>query len=146
MLAFQFWNVIIIPFYIASYPEGRDAAITDSDPQLDLRWENDSTSDLLLVMTYTDSSVTATLYGVSPNYQVSTEVGEWEEGEPYSTRYITDETLSKDDEVIQQNGSDGRSITVIRTVTDTDGKVLHQDTFSSTYSAKDEIIARGPSE
>lgn len=132
--------------YIASYPEGRDAAITDSDPQLDLRWENDSTSDLLLVMTYTDSSVTATLYGVSPNYQVSTEVGEWEEGEPYSTRYITDETLSKDDEVIQQNGSDGRSITVIRTVTDTDGKVLHQDTFSSTYSAKDEIIARGPSE
>lgn len=132
--------------YIASYPEGRDAAITDSEPSLDLRWENDSTSDVLLVMSYTDSSVTATLYGVDPGYVVSTETGEWEEGDTYTTRYVTDDSLSPGDEVIQQYGADGRSISVTRTVTDTDGKVLRQDLFSSIYSAKDEIIARGPSE
>lgn len=132
--------------YIASYPEGRDAAIVDSDPRIDLQWENDTSSDILLVMSYTDSSVTCTLYGVDPGYQVSTEVGEWQEGDKYSTSYVTDDTLSPGDEVIEQYGADGRSISVVRTVSDADGKVLHQETFSSNYSAKDEIIARGPSE
>lgn len=132
--------------YIASYPEGRDAAIVDSDPRIDLQWENDTSSDILLRMSYTDSSVTCTLYGVDPGYQVSTEVGEWQEGETYSTHYVTDDTLSPGDEVIEQYGADGRSITVIRTVTNADGEVLHQDTFSSNYAAKDKIIARGPSE
>ncbi|MED9986621.1 MAG: VanW family protein, partial [Streptococcus salivarius] len=132
--------------YIASYPEGRDAAIVDSDPRIDLQWKNDTSSDILLVMSYTDSSVTCTLYGVDPGYQVSTEVGEWQEGDKYSTSYVTDDTLSPGDEVIEQYGADGRSISVVRTVSDADGKVLHQETFSSNYSAKDEIIARGPSE
>ena len=50
--------------YIASYPEGRDAAI--AYPDMDLIWSNDTDSDVLLVMSYTNSSVTATLHGVDP--------------------------------------------------------------------------------
>ena len=64
---------------IDSYPEGRDAAI--AFPYMDLVWENDTSSDVLLVMTYTNSSVTCTLWGVDPGYEVSTEYGDWEKGE-----------------------------------------------------------------
>ena len=40
--------------YIASYPEGRDAAI--AYPDIDLVWRNDTESDVLLRMSYTNRS------------------------------------------------------------------------------------------
>ena len=51
---------------------------------MDLVWQNDTSSDVILVMSYSNSSVTATLWGVDPGYEVSTDYGEWKEGEPYS--------------------------------------------------------------
>lgn len=126
---------------ISSYPDGRDAAI--AYPTYDLVWENDSTSDVLLVMSYTDSSVTATLWGVDPGYQVSTEYGEWVEGEAYSTTYTYDDTLASGTEYVSTTGVNGSSITIVRTVTDAEGNVLHTDTFSSNYQPKDEVITKG---
>ena len=63
--------------HIESYPEGRDAAI--AYPYMDLVWQNDTSSDVILVMSYSNSSVTATLWGVDPGYEVSTDYGEWKE-------------------------------------------------------------------
>lgn len=129
--------------YISSYPAGRDAAI--SWPAPDLKWENDGTSDVLLRMTYTDTSVTATLYGISPGYQVSTVVGNWETGDKYKTVYKYDSSLSKGNTYTKTNGTDGRKITVTRTVTDSAGSVLHTDAFVSVYEAQNEVIVRGGS-
>ena len=70
--------------YIASYPAGRDAAV--SWDELDLVWKNDGASDVLMRTSYTDTSVTVTLYGVDPGYRVSTNVGEWTEGEKHKTK------------------------------------------------------------
>lgn len=128
--------------YIASYPAGRDAAV--SWPDLDLKWENDGSSDALLVMSYTDTSITATLYGVSPGYQVSTTVGEWQEGEKHKTKTETDENLAPGTEYVKSVGTDGKKITVIRTVNDAHGNLLHADTFSSTYDPIAEVKVEGP--
>lgn len=127
--------------HIESYPEGRDAAI--AYPDLDLIWENDTTSDVILVMSYTNSSVTASLWGVDPGYEVSTEYGEWQEGEPHSVKYKDDDTVAAGTEYVETTGVDGSSISIVRTVKDASGKVLHQDRFDSTYAPKNEVIVRG---
>ncbi len=126
--------------HISSYPKGRDAAI--AYPTYDLVWENDSDSDVLLVMSYTNSSLTATLWGVDPGYQVSTEYGDWEEGEAYSTKYRVDDSLEPGTQYVETTGVNGVSVTIVRTVKDKDGATLHEDTFSSTYAPKNEVIVK----
>jgi len=128
--------------YLASYPAGRDAAV--NWPDLDLRWENDTDSDVLLVMTYTDTTVTATLYGVSPHYLVTTETGEWEEGEKFTSKEVEDETMSPGSSKITTQGVDGKSIMVRRVVSDKDGNYLRENNFVSNYDPKNEIVTRGP--
>lgn len=127
--------------YIESYPKGRDAAI--AYPDLDLVWKNDTSSDVLVMMSYTSTSVTATLWGVDPQYQVSTEYGEWKKGEPYSTTYKTDDTLASGKEYVKTTGVDGSSITIVRTVKDHEGKILHEDSFTSTYAPKNKVVVKG---
>ncbi len=127
--------------YIESYPKGRDAAI--AYPDMDLVWQNDTSSDVLLVMSYTSTSVTCTLVGVSPQYQVSTEYGEWQAGQTYSTTYKTDDTLASGKEYVESTGVDGSSITIVRTVKDRSGNVLHTDEFTSNYSPKNKVIVKG---
>lgn len=128
--------------YISSYPTGRDAAV--SWPDLDLVWENDSASDVLVRLSCVDGSVTATLYGVDPGYRVSTETGEWGEGEHYETKTTIDETLAPGTSYVKTRGTDGRSITVVRTVKGEDGSVLHQDAFGSVYAPVTEVVVEGP--
>ncbi|WP_080797386.1 VanW family protein [Arabiibacter massiliensis] len=128
--------------YIGSYPAGRDAAV--SWPDLDLVWENDGASDVLLRVSCADGSVTATLYGVDPGYQVTSAVGEWAEGEPYATRRKVDETLAPNTSYVETRGTDGRSITVARTVSDESGSILHEDVFSSVYDPVTEVVVEGP--
>ena len=127
--------------HIESYPEGRDAAI--AYPYMDLVWQNDTSSDVILVMSYSNSSVTATLWGVDPGYEVSTDYGEWKEGEPYSVKYKTDDTVAEGTEYVETTGVNGSSISITRIVKDANGNVLHEDVFESNYAPKDEVIVRG---
>ena len=115
-------------------------------PDLDLKWSNDSQSDILLLMTYTDTTVTATLYGVPLGYTVTSEVGEWQEGDKYDTRTEVDDSLAPGTRYVKTAGSDGRSISVIRTVTDSDGNMVRQDRFDSIYDPITEVIVEGPSQ
>ncbi len=126
---------------IESYPEGRDAAI--AYPYLDLVWQNDTSSDVILVMSYTNSSVTATLWGVDPGYQVTTDYGEWQKGEPYSVKYKTDDTVAEGTEYVETTGVNGSSISITRIVKDSQGTILHEDVFESNYAPKDEVIVKG---
>lgn len=128
--------------YMASYPAGRDAAV--SYPDLDFVWRNDTNSDVLLRTSYTDTSVTITLYGVDPGYTVSTETGEWVEGEKHATRTEYDETLAPGTSYVKTVGTDGLEITVYRTVKAKDGTVVHEDAFYSVYSPITEVVVKGP--
>ena len=130
--------------YIASYPEGRDAAI--AYPDMDLVWQNDTESDVLLVMSYTNSSVTATLYGADPGYEVTTTYGEWQTGDPFKTIIRQDPDYPVGKEFVETPGTDGRSITIVRTVKDKDGNVIRENEFHSNYNPKNKIVVQGSAE
>lgn len=130
--------------YIASYPEGRDAAI--AYPDMDLVWRNNTESDVLLVMTYTNSSVTATLYGVDPGYEVSTTYGEWQEGDPYKTVIRKDPDYPVGTEFEESSGADGRSITIVQTVKDKNGNIIQEKEFHSNYNPKNKVVVQGSAE
>ena len=127
--------------YIPTYPDGRDSAI--SYPELDLKWSNDSHSDCILVMSYDDTSVTATIYGIDPGYTVETETGEWQEGAKFTTVYKYDPNVASGDEYVETEGSNGMSIQVFRKVTDSNGNVIHEDQFYSQYNAQNKVVVRG---
>ncbi len=127
--------------YSTSYPAGLDAAV--SYPGLDLVWSNQTSSDVLLRTSYTDSSVTVTLVGIDPELEVVTETGEWEEGKKHVTEYEVDETLKEGASYVKTAGTDGMKISVTRYVKDKDGKRVGWDTFPSVYSPVNRLIAYG---
>jgi vancomycin resistance protein YoaR len=128
--------------YLSSYPDGRDAAV--SYPDLTLVWGDETDSDVLLTTSYTESDLTVTLYSAPVDYTVSTETGDWVEGEEYQTIEKTDESLGAGQSYVYQNGKDGRSITVTRYVKDSSGTVIKTNIFASNYDPVDEVILKGP--
>lgn len=129
-----------------SYPAGRDAAVyvSNSSYELDLRWKNDTSSDVLLKSWSDDTSITVALYGVSPNRKVTSIPGEFEEGEKHEIIFTEDNTLSKGQYNIKTVGADGTKIDVVRKVYSKDGDLLYNNTFSSEYAKVDEEITVGP--
>ncbi|MEG2746364.1 MAG: VanW family protein [Gordonibacter sp.] len=128
--------------HMSSYPDGRDAAV--SWGELDFQWKNDSTSDVLVRLSYTDTSVTVVLYGINPGYRVKTEVGQWAEGAKYKTKVEYDESMAAGTSYVKTAGADGSSITVVRTVTSATGETLRQDVFDSNYSPLGEVVVAAP--
>lgn len=128
--------------YIASYPDGRDASVTY--PEMDLQCTNNFESDVLLKLWYTDTSVTAAIYGVATGYEVSTEPGEWEEGEKYETDFERDDSLAEGMYYQKKYGSDGARYSVTRTVKDKDGNLISVKTFTSVYQPQNEVYVVGP--
>lgn len=128
--------------FIASYPVGRDAAV--SYPDLDLWWSNDLPSDVLLDLSYTDTTITAKLYSVYTGYTVESEVGSWKEGAHYTVRFEEDSSLAKGDSYVKTTGVDGSSISVTRKVKNESGTIISEQTFDSIYDPKDEVVIIGP--
>ncbi len=128
--------------HMESYPDGRDAAV--SYPELDFEWENDTDSDVLMRMSYTDTTVTCTLYGVDPGYVVTTEAGEWSPGDPFKVKYEEDESLEEGKSKVKTVGTDGSYIQVKRIVSDRDGNVLREAVFTSNYLPINQIVIYGP--
>lgn len=128
--------------YIASYPQGRDAAV--SYPELDLVWQNDTANDVLVKVSCSEGSVTATLYGVDSGYQVSTETGQWEKGKTYSSTTKVDDALAPGTSYVKTRGTDGSTIEVTRTVKDAAGNIVRQDLFASVYDPVNEVVVKGP--
>ncbi len=127
---------------LTNYPDGRDAAV--NWPDLDLRWQNDCASDVLLRCSYTETTLTVTLYGVDPGYVVSTQTGDWQEGEAHKTEVECDESMAEGASYVEVAGVDGSSISVFRTVRDQAGNVLHEDEFASLYQPEAEVVVAGP--
>ena len=127
--------------YNSSYPAGRDAAV--SWPDLDLIWSNDTSSDVLLTTSYTEGTITVTLWGVSPGRSVSTYVSDWEEGDKFKTKYVLNTDLAPTAYRVKTKGSDGRTIYVERTVYDKEGNQLSFQRFRSAYDAVNEVVEHG---
>jgi len=131
-------------YYMRSYPSGRDAAVYWPSP--DLLCGNDTGSWLLITATWTDYTVTVTLWGTNPGYSVETITGEFVMGAEYAKREVDNPDMYVGEERIKQEGVDGRSIQVRRIVYNSQGEVVRDAVFYSIYAAQPEIKEIGTKE
>jgi vancomycin resistance protein YoaR len=127
--------------YISHYPLGRDATV--NYPDLDLKFTND-TDNWLLVRTFVGSgSLTVNLYGTPQNRRVeSTEQPLRVVGAPRVKR-VPDPTMLKGQSEVLEYGQPARATSVSRTVYDANDKVLHEDTWYSSYRSEPRVIRVG---
>ena len=127
-------------FYISSYPKGRDATVAWGG--VDFKFKNDTDHWIYIATAYSNSSVTISLYGTDPGYAVTGSTGEFTDIRPFSVKEVPDETLAVGTRVVEDSGVDGRKIVVKRTVL-RGGTVVREDTFTSSYAPKQQVVRVG---
>ncbi|HET6350862.1 MAG TPA: VanW family protein [Coriobacteriia bacterium] len=127
-------------FYISHYPDGRDATVSWGGP--DLKFKNETDHWVLVSVSYTSSSITVSLYGTDPGYDVTAEKGKWTNIREAGTEEIKDPKLEKGSKVVEEQGVSGRSI-VVKRIVEKDGKVVRTDSFFSNYRPKAQIVRVG---
>lgn len=127
-------------FYISHYPKGRDCTVTWGGANL--RWKNETSTWVLIKTAYTNSSVTISLYGTDPGYEVSYTTSDFMNIRPHKVIEVPDPTLLIPARVIEDGGVDGSKVIVVRTVSK-GGVVVRTDTFVSLYRPKEETVRVG---
>ena len=119
-------------FYIARYPEGREATV--NWPTVDLKWRNDSPY-AVLIQAWVDTRVHVTFW--------STKRYEIEATKSARTNYRTPTTIyDPKPGCVAQEASPGFDVTVGR-IFRQDGKVVKRESFRAAYIAEDRVIC-GP--
>lgn len=127
--------------YISNYPVGRDATVF-FDTGKDLRFRNDTPYGLLVRATVNRKSLNISIYSSPLARKVDYTTSPRRNPKPAPTKYVDDPTLPAGQEVVQEPGSEGFDITVVRTVNEGE-KTLHNDTFVSKYRPWKRIVRRG---
>ncbi|MDZ4065021.1 MAG: VanW family protein, partial [Coriobacteriia bacterium] len=78
-------------FYISHYPRGRDATVSWGGP--DFKFKNDTEDWVLVATGFSSSSLTVSLYGTDPGYDVTAEIGAWTSIKPHGVEEIEDSTM-----------------------------------------------------
>jgi hypothetical protein len=102
----------------------------------DMRFTNNTPYGIFITTEMTDESMTATMWSTKVYDEVGSSFGEFRNEVPHGTVYSTDP------ECHAQNGVDGFTITVKRTLTK-DGKVLPAEEYTTTYSPSPTVVC-GP--
>ncbi len=110
--------------YISRYPAGREATV--AWPDLDLKFQNDSGHAVVVITSYTSSSVTVTLWGTKVYDSVESVSGPRTNVTAYPTQYDTTASC------IPEGGVEGFNIQVQR-VFHQGGKVVRTETFNTHY-------------
>jgi vancomycin resistance protein YoaR len=127
--------------YISHYPQGRDATV--NYPDTDLRFTNDTGNWLLLRTWVGSSSLTVALYGTPVHRRVVSETAPLEVTGPAPTKRVSDPTLSAGERVVEESGEPSRSTSVRRRVYDSQGKLLYDTTFFSSYRGEAALVRVG---
>jgi vancomycin resistance protein YoaR len=127
-------------FYISHYPTGRDATVSWGGP--DFKFKNDTKGWILIRTAVTASTLTISLYGTDPGYDVQYTTGPFTDVVPHGVQEVKDARLPVGRRVVEDPGVDGRTIVVKRTVY-LAGVVVRQDSFVSHYNPKVEVVRVG---
>jgi vancomycin resistance protein YoaR len=128
--------------YISHYPQGRDATV--DYPDVDLKFVNDTGNWLLLRTFVGPSTLTVSLYGTPTHRKVTSSVTPLVvRGEPPVQKSI-DPSLKPGEVVVDDPGVPAMSTSVTRDVYAPNGKLLHHDTWYSSYRASPKIVRVGP--
>lgn len=126
--------------YISHYPTGRDATVSWGGP--DFKFQNDTDHWVLVATGYTNSTVTISLYGTSPGYEVTYDTGAWTNIVNPPIKEVPDPTLPAGSRVVDEKGISGRTIVVVRHVKK-NGVEIRTDSFKSVYRATEEVVRVG---
>jgi vancomycin resistance protein YoaR len=133
-------------YYINRYPLGLDATvfISASGQAQDMSWTNDTDYPVVIQGINGTGTVKFVLYSV-PNGRTTTF------SDPVVKNYTKAHTETRVDKSIPRGtrkqieyATDGQDVTVVRTVKDKDGKVIHKETYYSHYATITGIILTNP--
>ncbi|NUT57214.1 MAG: hypothetical protein HOQ03_14715, partial [Thermoleophilia bacterium] len=127
--------------YISRYQTGRDATV--NYPDLDLKFVNDTPEWIYVAGASGGAGITVSIYGGGPERRVESGNGVLKETGPAPIRRVKDPTLPRGETVIEEEGSPARSTSVTRTVYDESGKVLHDETWNTSYRGEYRVIRVG---
>jgi vancomycin resistance protein YoaR len=127
--------------YISHYPQGRDATV--NYPDTDLKFVNDTDHWLLLRAFVSSSTLTVNLYGTPQHRRVESETAPLRTTGAVPTKLIKDPELLKGKRVVEESGSAPLSTSVTRRVYDPNGKLLYENTWSSSYVGEKQVIRVG---
>lgn len=126
---------------VSYIPAGRDATVAYG--YLDYQFKNPYQQPVYVLSLMTDNSITVYILGFASNKPQATSISV---GQPKRVPYktITKEDLTKTGIIVEEEGSDGMSLTTTRTIIDHDG-ITHTETFDSLYDPTDRVIIKGKS-
>jgi vancomycin resistance protein YoaR len=129
--------------YLAHYPLGRDATVSWGGP--DFKFKNDMKHALLIKASYTDQTLTFTVYGTPEGRRVVSHTGPQVNWTKPAMNYAVDPRAPRGSvKVVAGTGELGFDITVTRSVYDADGKLLRHDVFKSHYIPDSPTTVYGP--
>jgi vancomycin resistance protein YoaR len=127
--------------WISRYPEGREATL--GWPVPDLVFRNNTENAVIIHTLYTDTSVTAKIYGDNGGLQVEAGLSGRYNYTPVITRYLRNAEIPPGEERVKQSGSGGWSVDVFRHITYPDGNQTTEK-WTWHYTGLYEIIERHP--
>ena len=127
--------------WISRYPEGREATLGWPEP--DLVFRNNTENAVVIRTLYTDTSVTAKIYGDNGGLQVEAGLSGRYNYTGIVTRYLRDASVPPGEERVTQSGSGGWSVDVYRYITFPDGRQTTEE-WTWHYSGLYRIIERHP--
>ena len=127
--------------YISRYQTGRDATV--NYPDLDLKFVNDTPKWIFVAGASGESGVTVSIYGGGPERRVESGEETIRVTGPAPIRRVRDPELLKGRRQVEEEGSPARATSVTRTVYDEQGKVLHDETWNTSYRGEYRIIRVG---
>jgi vancomycin resistance protein YoaR len=129
--------------YLSHYPLGRDATVSWGGPDFEFR--NDLKHGLLIKASYTDQTLTFTVYGTPEGRRVVSETGPQTNWTSPSMNYAIDPSAAPGSvRVVQGTGELGFDVQVSRKVYDRHGKLLRSDVFKSHYIPDSPTTVYGP--
>ena len=112
-------------YYFSRYPEGREATISWTFP--DLKFRNDTNAVVVIDTSYTSSSITVSFLGNNGGRTCESRTSERFNPTEPAVEYVSDGGLNPGTEIVDQSGWGGFSVTITRIMTTPDGEVIEQD-------------------
>jgi len=127
--------------WISRYPEGREATLGWPEP--DLVFRNNTEHAVIIRAMYTDTSVTAKIYGDNGGLQVEAGLSGRYNYTGVVTRYLRNPDVAPGEEHVKQQGSGGWTVDVFRYITYPDGRQTTEK-WTWHYPGLFRIIERHP--
>jgi len=126
---------------ITRYPEGREATLGWPEP--DLKFRNNTGNAIIIRATYTDTSVTAKIYGDNGGLKVEAGLSGRYNYTGIITRYERNPALECGTERVKSGGSGGWSVDYFRYIFFSNGRPTTEK-WTWHYAGLTEVIERGP--